>query len=98
MEQTRYLLEKAKRDPELSSPVAAGEAPVTPKRVAPTGSEGTPPNVHAEPSAPLPPTQDEAERETEPATPSETEQEKVYSRLLAQLRRCAEDGSSSEAA
>lgn len=65
-----------------------------------TGSEAAEasPTVHAEPSASLPPVQGDAGNPPMEAAPSETEQEKVYSRLLDQLRRCAEEGPSSEAA
>ena len=104
MEQTRYLLEKAKRTPAETAPAAAAPsvfAQQVPQPPSPPASSAEPeeasPTVHAEPSAPLPPIQDDTEQ-TDAAGPSETEQEKVYSRLLDQLRRCAEEGPSSEAA
>ena len=103
IEQTRYLLENERGTPHPPHQAMASAAPSEPtptpqppQRKAPQAvPPGDASRVHAEPSAPLPPTGGE----TEPAAPpSETEQEKVYSRLLDQLRRYADEGPTSEAA
>ncbi|MFW6336868.1 MAG: hypothetical protein ACOC3G_07045, partial [Phycisphaeraceae bacterium] len=91
LEQTRYLLKKAKRTPAEASPTAAAPSVFTqqappPPASSPESSEASP-TVHAEPSATLPPVQGDADSPSMEAAPSETEQEKVYSRLLDQLRR-----------
>lgn len=115
MDQTRYLLEKAKRPAAHTAPPAQAESsgvPLAPHDHArsapdPAQAKPTPPPsaatepvaseaIEPEPSQPLPPEHEGADEESAPT--SHTEQEKVYSRLLDQLRRCAENGPNSEAA